>query len=146
MVLNPDSPESRDREDERHGAQFPSLQHASKLLISHPEPGVARVDTGQRATRASTLGAPSSTAFRALAAPNGVLPSVEGLPGVTVEALEAEHIVLRSDAPMPLDVSDQFLLLNAQQDIMVNRWDEFVCVREGRVEAVWPILAWGCHH
>jgi D-serine deaminase-like pyridoxal phosphate-dependent protein len=47
---------------------------------------------------------------------------------------------------MPLDVGDQFLLLSAQQDIMVNRWDEFIGVREGRVEAVWPILAWGCHH
>ena len=32
------------------------------------------------------------------------------------------------------------------QDIMVNRRDEFIAVREGRVEAVWPILARGCGH
>ena len=109
------------------------FQFAGKVLstvISRPSADVAIGDVG----------------FRALAAPNGVLPSVEGLPGVTVEALKAEHIVLRSDAPMPLDVGDQFLLLSAQQDIMVNRWDEFLGVREGRVESVWPILARGCHH
>ena len=109
------------------------FQFAGKVLstvVSRPSTDVAIGDVG----------------FRALAAPNGVLPSVEGLPGVGVEALHAQHIVLRSDGPMPLDVGDQFLLLSAQQDIMVNRWDEFVCVREGRVEAVWPILARGCHH
>ena len=66
--------------------------------------------------------------------------------GVDVESLEADVIVLRSDGEMPLDVGDQFLLLSAQQDIMVNRWDQFVAVRNGKVEAVWPILARGCHH
>ena len=29
---------------------------------------------------------------------------------------------------------------------MVNRWDQFIGVREGMVEVVWPILARGCHH
>ena len=109
------------------------FRFAGKVLstvVSRPAPEVAIGDVG----------------FRALAAPNGVLPSVEGLPGVTVAALEDQHIVLRSAAPMPLDVGDQFLLLSAQHDIMVNRWDEFICIREGRVEAVWPILARGCHH
>ena len=109
------------------------FRFAGKVLstvVSRPAPKVAVGDVG----------------FRALAAPNGVLPSVEGFPGVRVEALEAEHIVLRSDGAMPLEVGDQFLLLSAQQDIMVNRWDEFIGVREGRVESVWPILARGCHH
>ena len=81
-----------------------------------------------------------------LAGPGGVLPEVEGLPGVTVEALQAEHIVLRSEGAMPLAPGDKFILRTAQQDIMVNRWDQFIAVRDGRVGAVWDIAARGCHH
>ena len=84
--------------------------------------------------------------YRALAAPNGVLPSVEGHAEITVDSLAADHIVLKSDGPMHLNVGDQFLLLSAQQDILVNRWDQFIGIRNGVVEDVWPILARGCHH
>ena len=31
-------------------------------------------------------------------------------------------------------------------DILVNRWDQFIAVRHGVVEAVWDIPARGCHH
>ena len=106
---------------------------AGKILgtvISTPRPGVAVGDVG----------------VRALAGPGGVLPSIEGVPGVTVEALHEEHIVLRSDGDMPLKTGDKFLLHSAQQDIMVNRWDQFIGVRKGLVEAVWEISARGCHH
>ena len=37
---------------------------------------------------------------------------------------------------MPLDIGDQFLLLSAQQDILVNRWDRFIGVRKGLVTSV----------
>ena len=106
---------------------------AAKILatvISTPRPGVAIGDVG----------------VRALASPGGVLPAVEGIPGVTVEALHEEHIVLRADGAMPLKVGDQFLLHSGQPDIMVNRWDQFIAVRNGQVEAVWDIPARGCHH
>ncbi len=106
---------------------------AAKILgtiISMPRPGVAVGDVG----------------VRALGSPGGVLPAVEGMPGVTVEALHAEHIVLRTDGTTPLKVGDMFLLHSGQQDIMVNRWDQFIAVRKGVVEAVWPISARGCHH
>ena len=109
------------------------FQFAGKVLstvISRPDANTAIGDVG----------------YRALAAPGGVLPSIEGVPGVTVDSLGPDHIVLRSDGPMPLDVTGQFVLLSAQQDIMVNRWDQFIGVRNGVVEAVWPILARGCHH
>jgi 3-hydroxy-D-aspartate aldolase len=110
-----------------------AFQYAVKVLstvISTPESNVAVGDVG----------------YRAMTSPGGVLPRVDGIVGVEVESLEADVIVLRSDGEMPLDVGDQFLLLSAQQDIMVNRWDQFVAVRNGKVEAVWPILARGCHH
>jgi D-serine deaminase-like pyridoxal phosphate-dependent protein len=75
-----------------------------------------------------------------------VLPEVEGMPGVSVEALYPEHIVLHTDGTTPLKVGDRFLLYSGQQDIMVNRWDQYIAVRRGVVEAVWDIPARGCHH
>ncbi len=83
---------------------------------------------------------------RALASPGGVLPRVEGMPGVTVEALHEAHIVLRTDDATPLGIGDQFLLHSGQQDIMVSRWDQIIAVRQGVVEAVWDLPARGCHH
>ena len=109
------------------------FQFAAKILttvVSRPSPHVAIGDVG----------------YRALAAPNGVLPSVEGHDEIEVDSLAPDHIVLKSQDEMPLDIGDQFLLLSAQQDILVNRWDRFIGVRNGVVESVWPILARGCHH
>ena len=106
---------------------------AAKILgtiISTPRPGIAIGDVG----------------VQALASPGGVLPTLEGMPGVTVEALHDEHIVLHTDGTTPLQVGDQFLLHSGQQDILVNRWDQFIAVRHGVVEAVWDIPARGCHH
>ena len=114
-------------------AYMEDLEMAGKILatvVSTPRPGLAIGDVGARA----------------LASPGGVLPSLEGHPGVAVEALHEEHIVLRSEGDMPLRVGDQFQLHSGQQDIMVNRWDQFIAVRDGAVEAVWDIPARGCHH
>ena len=110
-----------------------AFEIAAKILgtvISAPRPGVAIGDVG----------------VRALASPRGVLPSVEGSPEISVETLHEEHIVLRSEGAMPLNVGDKFLLHSGQQDIMVNRWDQYIAVRDGLVEAVWGIPARGCHH
>lgn len=106
---------------------------AAKLLgtvISTPAPGMAIGDIGTWA----------------LASPNGVLPALEGLPGVTVEGLGEAHIVLRTDGTTVLHVGDQFLLYSGQQDITVSRWDQIIAVRNGKVEAVWELSARGCHH
>ena len=110
-----------------------ALRHAVKVLttvISRPDANTAICDVG----------------YRALAAPGGVLPSVDGVGDVRVVSLGSDHCALKSDDDMPLNVGDQVLLISGQQDIMVNRWDQFIGVRDGEVEAVWPILARGCHH
>lgn len=110
-----------------------AFEIAAKVLgsvVSTPRPGVAIGDVG----------------VRALASPAGRLPTVDDVPGVTVEALHEEHLVLRSEGAMPLRVGDRFLLQTAQQDVMVNRWDQAIAVRDGLVEAVWGIPARGCHH
>ena len=109
------------------------FQFAGKILttvVSRPDSHTAIGDVG----------------YRALAAPGGVLPDLEGHTEVTVDSLAPDHIVLTSDGIMPLEVGDQFMLLSAQQDILVNRWDQFIGIRNGVVEDVWPILARGCHH
>jgi len=109
------------------------FQLAAKILgtiISTPRPGVAIGDVG----------------MRALGSPGGVLPVLENMPGVSVEALHPEHIVLRTDGTTSIEVGDRFLLYSGQQDIMVNRWDQYIAVRRGVVEAVWEIQARGCHH
>ncbi len=68
------------------------------------------------------------------------------MPGVTVAALHADHIVLHTDGTTPLTIGTQFLLQSGQQDIMVSRWDQMIAVRQGAVEAVWELPARGCHH
>lgn len=106
---------------------------AAKILgtvLSTPRPGVAIGDVGSRC----------------IGSPRGVLPVVEGIPGVKVESLHEEHIVLRSEGEMPLKVGDKFLLYSGQQDITINRWDQYIAVRNGKVEAVWDIPGRGCHN
>ena len=99
-------------------------------VVSTPRPGVAIGDAGSRC----------------LGSPGGVMPIVDGRPGMTVDGLDAEHIVLKSEGENPLKVGDKFLLVSGQQDIMVNRWDQYIAVRNGAVEAVWDIPGRGCHN
>lgn len=106
---------------------------AAKVLgtvISTPRPGVAIGDVGSRA----------------LASPGGALPEVEDMPGIRVEALHEEHIVLSTEDSSRLDLGDKFLLISGQQDMLINRWDQYIAVRNGAVEAVWDIPARGCHN
>jgi D-serine deaminase-like pyridoxal phosphate-dependent protein len=106
---------------------------AAKILgtiISTPRLGVAIGDVG----------------YKSLASPGGRLPTLEGIHGVWVDSLQEDHIILRSEGHMPLNIGNQFLLLNGHQDSLVNRWDQFIVVRNGLVEAVWDIPGRGCHH
>ena len=109
------------------------FQIAGKVLgtvVSTPRPGVAIGDVG----------------MHSIAAPGGVLPTVDGLPDVEVEALHNDSIVLTSKGSMPLRVGDKFKLLPGHQDMVVNRWDQYVAVRDGAVEDVWDIPGRGCYH
>ena len=109
------------------------LRIANKVLgtvVSTPRPGVAIGDVGLRAI-----------------APCGAWPpSVEGMPGVEVERLFDEHVVLRTNGTTTLGTGDRFVLLPGYQDMMVNRWDRYVAVRNGLVEEVWDVSARGCFH
>ena len=109
------------------------FQVANKVLcsvISTPRPGVAVCDVGSLA----------------LSLPAGHGPSVEGRPGGVVERVAEDCIVLRSDGDPVLQTGDKVVLLPWYQDLMMNRWDQFIAVRDGVVEGVWDIPGRGCYH
>jgi D-serine deaminase-like pyridoxal phosphate-dependent protein len=106
---------------------------ANKVLttvISTPRPGTAVADVGSLA----------------LSLPAGQGPSVEGMPDVTVERVLEDHIVLRAGGSADIRIGDKLVLLPWYQDLMVNRWDHFMAVRDGVVEGVWDIPGRGCYH
>ena len=108
------------------------FRHAAKVLstvISTPRPGVAVGDAGLQA-----VGDIKGKAM------------VEGMPGVTVKSLDARRVVLEVAEGTRLNIGDQVTLLPGQQDSMISRWDRYIAVRGGRVEAVWDIPARGCHN
>ena len=43
-----------------------------------------------------------------------------------------------------LEIGDQLSFIPSQQDAMVSRWNQFICIREQSVENVWDIQARGC--
>jgi 3-hydroxy-D-aspartate aldolase len=81
----------------------------------------------------------------AIGSPDGV-PTVEGLSGVYVKAITADHTVLSMDPRNPLKVGDRFALITHQQDITMTRWDRYVVVKDGRVIDSWEVAARGRHH
>lgn len=84
--------------------------------------------------------------FRGLSWMKDKLPSIEGYNDIRVKNLLEDHIVLESDTNMPLEVGDQFVVLPYYQDIMINRWDNFIVVRNNVVEDVWDIPGRGGFH
>jgi 3-hydroxy-D-aspartate aldolase len=110
------------------------FQYAAKVLgtvVSTPRPGVAIGDIGFR-----SIGSMLSRDD----------PVVDDSPGVRFESIADEVCVLVSDGEMPLKVGDKFALRSSQQDLTVNRYDNFVAVRNGAVEEVISIPARGCHN
>jgi len=117
---------------ETHYSYMTEFHYAAKILttiISTPRPGVAIGDAGVRAV-SSVSG----------------MPTVSDRTGVTVETMDSDHSVFKVASGTSLKVGDQVLLIPAQQDAMVSRWDRFVGLRDGKVEVVWDIQARGCHN
>jgi len=117
---------------ETHYSYMTEFHYAAKILttiISTPRPGVAIGDAGVRAV-SSVSG----------------MPTVSDRTGVTVETMDSDHSVFKVASGASLKVGDQVLLIPAQQDAMVSRWDRFVGLRDGKVEVVWDIQARGCHN
>ncbi|MCC7273799.1 MAG: DSD1 family PLP-dependent enzyme [Alphaproteobacteria bacterium] len=75
------------------------------------------------------------------------VPWVHGLDDVEVTGVSDEHGRLRVGAgAKPLKLGDKVWLIPGHCDPTVNLHDWYVGVRNGRVEALWPIAARGCSH
>jgi D-serine deaminase-like pyridoxal phosphate-dependent protein len=70
-------------------------------------------------------------------------PSVRGLAGATVTALNDEHAVIAVPASCPLVIGDRVQLIPSHTDPTVNLHDVFYAVDGDRVVGVWPIAARG---
>lgn len=54
-----------------------------------------------------------------------------------------EHGVIQLNGAPGYEVGDKVRLIPGHCDPTVNLYDHFVCIRQGRVEAIWPITARG---
>ncbi|TFH42516.1 MAG: DSD1 family PLP-dependent enzyme, partial [Lysobacterales bacterium] len=96
-------------------------------VMSTPERGRAVVDAGLKASSV-----------------DAGLPCVHGMPGVGFVGASDEHGKLAFDAgETRISLGDKLKLVPGHCDPTVNLYDWYVCVRDGRVEALWPIVARG---
>ena len=71
------------------------------------------------------------------------MPRVADIEGVEYQKASDEHGVLKVDAKARLAVGDKLKLIPGHCDPTVNLYDNYICVRGGKVEAIWPITARG---
>jgi D-serine deaminase-like pyridoxal phosphate-dependent protein len=96
-------------------------------VMSAPSPDRAVLDAGLKASSVDSG-----------------MPQVHKWPGVEYEKASDEHGVLRIAARAKAPkLGEKVLLVPGHCDPTVNLYDWFVCVRKGRVEALWPVTARG---
>ena len=71
------------------------------------------------------------------------MPRVAEVEGAEYLKASDEHGVLKLDSRARLAVGDKLKLIPGHCDPTVNLYDHFVCIRGGKVEALWPITARG---
>jgi D-serine deaminase-like pyridoxal phosphate-dependent protein len=71
------------------------------------------------------------------------MPRVADAEGAEYLKASDEHGVLKLDSRARLAVGDKLKLIPGHCDPTVNLYDHFVCIRGGKVEALWPITARG---
>ena len=112
------------------GGPFDEFQHSLFVyttVMSTPGPGRAVVDAGLKASSVDSG-----------------LPTVHGTPGVDFVGASDEHGKLEFDpGETSLSLGDRLKLIPGHCDPTVNLYDWYVCVRDGRVQALWPIVARG---
>ena len=96
-------------------------------VMSAPSPGHAVLDAGLKASSVDSG-----------------LPQVHERPGVEYVKASDEHGVLKiaAGAKAP-KLGEKLLLVPGHCDPTVNLYDEFVCMRKGKVEALWAVSARG---
>jgi D-serine deaminase-like pyridoxal phosphate-dependent protein len=111
-------------------APLPRFEHALFVLatvMSRPTPARAVVDAGLKASSVDSG-----------------LPQVWQRPGLTFVRASDEHGVIEVAADRAAAaLGEKILLVPGHCDPTVNLYDWYVCVRGGRVEALWPIAGRG---
>src|SRR6267142_976277 len=96
-------------------------------VMSAPSPGHAVLDAGLKASSVDSG-----------------LPQVHQRPGVEYARASDEHGVLKIAAAAKVPkLGEKLLLVPGHCDPTVNLYDWLVCVRKGKVEALWPVTARG---
>ena len=111
-------------------APLPRFAHALFVLatvMSRPAAGLAILDAGLKASSVDSG-----------------MPTVWERPGLAYAAASDEHgrVEVAAGARAPR-LGEKLLLVPGHCDPTVNLYDWYVCVRQGRVEALWPITARG---
>jgi D-serine deaminase-like pyridoxal phosphate-dependent protein len=109
---------------------LPRFEHSLFVLatvMSRPTPERIVVDAGLKASSVDSG-----------------LPQVWQHPGLTFVRASDEHGVIEVAAGSTTPaLGDKLLLVPGHCDPTVNLYDWYVCVRAGRVEALWPITGRG---
>ena len=108
---------------------IPRFEHSLFVwttAMSRPAPDRAVVDAGLKASSVDSG-----------------MPRVAELEGAEYVKASDEHGVLKLGGNVRLAVGDKLKLIPGHCDPTVNLYDQYVCVRGGRVEAIWPITARG---
>jgi D-serine deaminase-like pyridoxal phosphate-dependent protein len=108
---------------------IPRFEHSLFVwttVMSRPVPERAVVDAGLKASSVDSG-----------------MPRVVDVAGAEYTNASDEHGVLKLDGRARLAVGDKLKLIPGHCDPTVNLYDQYVCVRGGKVEALWPITARG---
>ena len=106
--------------------QFEHALFLKTAVLSRPTAGRAVVDAGLKASSVDSG-----------------MPVVWQQPGVEYIKASDEHGVLQTAEANNPALGDSLLLIPGHCDPTVNLYDELICYRGDRVEAVWPISARG---
>jgi 3-hydroxy-D-aspartate aldolase len=111
------------------GSGIPRFEHSLFVwttVMSRPAADRAVVDAGLKASSVDSG-----------------MPRVADVEGAEYVRASDEHGVLSLSGACRLAVGDKLKLIPGHCDPTVNLYDFYVCVRDGRVEALWPITARG---
>lgn len=109
------------------GLPFACALTVEAQVISVPRPGRAIIDAGLK-TMTSEFGP----------------PEVLSPDGWTVAHLSEEHATLQSEGGAALQIGDRVSLLPSHGCTTINLHDVYHVIRDGRLEALWPVAARGC--
>ena len=119
----------RDYGDNQLGAQDVHFEHAlfvRTAVLSRTQPTRAVLDAGLKASSVDSG-----------------MPTLWQRPELKYVKAADDHGVLEVPADSFLALGDALMLVPGHCDPTVNLYDELVCIRGDRVEAIWPIAARG---